>query len=129
MEYLNLERVLKAQRRLIDEIGGSHGVRDMNAVDSAVAQPQQTMFGEDLYPDLAAKAAALGYSLVANHGFIDGNKRIGYSSMEAFLLMNGHEFSASPDEGERVILAVAGGEMAREEFTAWVRAHIVPRGA
>ena len=78
---------------------------------------------------LAEKASALGFSLVANHGFVDGNKRVGYSAMETFLLLNGYEFSASTDEGERVILAVAAGEMEREEFTGWVRAHIVPRTA
>jgi death-on-curing protein len=127
MRYLTLDRVLTIQRRLIDEIGGSPGVRDMNGVDSAVAQPQQTMFGEDLYPTLPEKAGALGYSLVANHGFVDGNKRVGYSAMEAFLLMNGHELSSSTEDGERVILAVAAGEMAREDFTEWVRQHIVPR--
>jgi death-on-curing protein len=127
MRYLTLDRVLTIQRRLIDEIGGSHGVRDMNGVDSAVAQPQQTMFGEDLYPTLPEKAGALGYSLVANHGFVDGNKRVGYSAMEAFLLMNGHELSSSTEDGERVILAVAAGEMGREDFTEWVRQHIVPR--
>jgi death-on-curing protein len=127
MRYLTLDRVLTIQRRLIDEIGGSHGVRDMNGVDSAVAQPRQTMFGEDLYPTLPEKAGALGYSLVANHGFVDGNKRVGYSAMEAFLLMNGHELSSSTEDGERVILAVAAGAMGREDFTEWVRQHIVPR--
>jgi death-on-curing protein len=127
MRYLSLDRVLEIQRRMIDEIGGSHGIRDLNAVDSAVAQPQQTMFGDDLYPTLPEKAAALGYSLIANHGFVDGNKRVGYSAMDAFLRANGYQISGTMQEKEAVVLAVASGEMPREELTEWIRAHTVPR--
>lgn len=107
--------------------GGLPGVRDAGAVESAIAQPQMTFGGEDLYPTLAEKAAALAFSLVKNHAFLDANKRVGHAAMETFLVMNGHMLVADVDEQERVILAVAGSTMEREEFTAWVRAHVVPR--
>ena len=82
--------------------------------------------GQDLYPGLADKAAALGFSLISNHPFIDGNKRIGHAVMEAFLMLNGFELVATVDESERVILAVASGEWSREAFEGWVRVHTVP---
>ena len=107
--------------------GGLPGVRDAGAVEPAIAQPQMTFGGEDLYPTLAEKAAALAFSLVKNHAFLDANKRVGHAAMETFLVMNGHMLVADVDEQERVILAVAGSTMEREEFTAWVRAHVVPR--
>ena len=102
------------------------GVRDAGAVESAVAQPQMTFGGEDLYPTLAEKAAALGFSLVKNHAFADANKRAGHAAMETFLLMNGHELAADVDEQEHVIFAVASSTMEREEFTEWVKAHVTP---
>jgi death-on-curing protein len=82
-----------------------------------------TFGGEDLYPALVEKAAALGHSLIANHPFVDGNKRTGHAAMEVFLMVNGFEIQASVDEQERVILQVAAGEMKREKFTEWLRGH------
>jgi death-on-curing protein len=79
-----------------------------------------TFGGEDLYPALADKAAALGFALVQGHAFIDGNKRIGHAAMEVFLMLNGLELVESVDEQERAILAVASGKMSREAFTEWV---------
>ena len=94
---------------------------------SALAQPEMTFGGEDLYPTLIDKAAALGFSLVNNHPFVDGNKRIGHAVMETFLVLNGFEISASADEQERVILLLAAGEMEREEFTEWLRSRVAER--
>jgi len=127
IRYLTIDEVLYLQRELVDITGGSHGIRDMNAVDSAVAQPQQTMFGEDLYPTLAEKAAALGYSLVANHGFVDGNKRVGYASMRTFLDLNGYRLSGTIDEKESIVLAVAAGTMDRAALASWVEEHLEER--
>ena len=73
-----------------------------------------TFGGEDLYPTLVDKAAALGFSLILNHPFLDGNKRIGHAVMEVFLILNGYEISATVDEQEQVILALAAGRMSRE---------------
>ena len=124
MRYLSLLEVLELHRRVVSRSGGSHGVRDMGAAESAVAQPQQTFGGEDLYPTLAEKAAALGYSLIQNHPFVDGNKRIGHAALEVMLVLNGFEIFASIDEQERVILAVASSAMSRDEFVAWIERHI-----
>jgi len=86
-----------------------------------------TFGGEDLYPTLADKAATLGFSLIKNHAFVDGNKRVGHAAMETFLVTNGYELAADDDEQERVILALADNRMEREEFTEWVVAHVVER--
>ncbi len=123
--YLTLEQVYRLQERALSEKGGMPGVRDAGAVESAVAQPQMTFGGEDLYPTLAEKAAALGYSLIKNHAFADANKRVGHAAMETFLVMNGCEFTAGVDEQERIIFAVADSRMEREEFTRWVVAHVI----
>lgn len=84
MRYLTLAEVVRLHQRVIERSGGSDGVRDEGGLDSAVHQPQMTFGGDDLYPTLAAKAAALGFSLIKNHPFVDGNKRIGHLAMEAY---------------------------------------------
>ena len=99
------------------------GVRDLGALESALAQPRATFDGQDLYPDVIAKAAALCYSLVLNHSFLDGNKRIGHASMETFLLLNGFELTADLLEQEQVMLDLAAGKLSREQFVSWVTAH------
>lgn len=128
MRYLTLEEVYALHQRALRQNGGNPGVKDAGLIESAVAQPQMTFGGEDIYPTLADKTAALGFSLVKNHAFWDANKRVGHAAMESFLVANGYELTGDVDEQERVILALAGSKMEREEFTNWVRAHIVPLG-
>ena len=127
--YLSLAEVLELHGRIIAETGGSDGLRDLGLLESALGQPRQTFGGEDLYPSLVEKAAALGYSLINNHPFIDGNKRIGHAAMEAMLMLNGFELSAGVDEGEAEVLAVAAGKRTREQFQEWIRAHLVELGS
>lgn len=124
--YLTFPEVLELHRIVLERWGGASGIRDVNALESALAQPRQSFGGVDLYPDLATKAAALCFSLVLNHPFIDGNKRIGHAAMEVFLLVNGHELRAPVDEQEQVMLALAAGSLARETFTEWVKQYISP---
>ena len=121
IRYLSLEEVLELHRLVLQQSGGLHGVRDLGGLESAVAQPQMTFGGQDLYPCLPTKAAALAFSLIRNHPFFDGNKRIGHLAMEMFLVLNGHELDAGVDEQERIILGLAAGELRREEFAEWVR--------
>lgn len=121
---LSVTEVRGLHQRLIAQSGGSPGLRDGGALASAVAQPQMTFGGQDFYPGLAAQASALGFSLILNHPFIDGNKRIGHLAMETFLVLNGYEIVAPVSEQERVILAVAAGQIEREEFTQWLASHI-----
>jgi death-on-curing protein len=127
MRYLTLTEILNLHRRIIEQSGGAAGLRDNNALGSAVAQPAMAFGGEDLYPTLEEKASALAFSLVMNHPFMDGNKRIGHAAMETFLVLNGHEISASVDEQEQVVLRLAAGGIGREEFTEWVRQHVIQR--
>jgi death-on-curing protein len=126
MRYLTLNDLLFIYYRVMEQSGGLAGVRDMGALETALSQPLMTFGGEDLYPTLAAKAAALGYTIIQNHPFIDGNKRAGHAALETFLVLNGHELNAAVDEQERVILQVAAGIMRRDAFSQWVEEHVVP---
>ncbi|NOT96021.1 MAG: type II toxin-antitoxin system death-on-curing family toxin [Nitrospira sp.] len=124
--YLTFAEVLELHQSVLERWGGAGGIRDINALESALAQPRQS-FGEvDLYPDLASKAAALCFSLVLNHPFIDGNKRIGHAAMEVFLMVNGQELRSSVDNQERTILDLAAGQLSRDAFLEWVNQHIAP---
>ena len=124
MRYLTVEEVLALHSRLIAASGGSPGVRDANALDSAVAQPRMTFGGMDLYDTIVSEASASGHSLICNHPFVDGNKRVGHASMEVMLLLNGYEIVATIDDQEETILAVASGTVSREDFASWER-HLV----
>ena len=127
MRYLSLQEVISLHSLLIAQSGGSSGLRDRGAVESAVAQPEASFGGNDLYPDLARKAAALGHSLIQNHPFVDGNKRVGHAAMEVFLLLNGHEINASVDDQEKIIIDVASGKISRIELGEWLLQHMVAR--
>lgn len=111
----------------MESSGGAIGILSLEGLESLVAQPRMTFGGQELYPSLAAKASALGSSLVKSHPFIDGNKRTGHAAVEVFLFLNGYEFQASVDEQERVMLQLASGEMDRDAFTDWISSHIVSK--
>ncbi len=125
--YLSATEVLQLYRQVMDKSGGTVGILSMEALKSAVAQPRATFDGKELYPSIVEKAAALGYSLVMNHAFVDGNKRVGHAAMEIFLVLNGFQIDASVDEQERIILQLAAGESEREEFKSWLRENVKPR--
>ncbi len=127
MRYLSLVEVLELHRLVIERTGGLPGVRDLGLLNSAVAQPLMSFGGQELYPTLVGKAAALGFSLINNHPFNDGNKRVGHAAVETFLVLNGYEIRSSVDDQERVILRVASCELRREDFKAWLDAHAVAR--
>jgi death-on-curing protein len=127
MRYLTVQETLEIYRRVVQATGGFEGLRDLNALESAVSLPRATFDSKDLYPTLAEKAAALGFSIIQNHPFIDGNKRTGHAAMELFLLLNGSEIDASIDEQENVILQVASSKLKREEFAAWLAIHLTER--
>ncbi|MEL6491674.1 MAG: type II toxin-antitoxin system death-on-curing family toxin [Cyanobacteria bacterium J06621_3] len=123
MRYLTLIEVLELHRRIIEKSGGALGIRDFGLLESAIAQPRMTFGGEELYTSLIEKSAALGFSIIMNHPFVDGNKRIGHAAVETLLLLNGMEISASVDEQERAMLAIASGKMGRKEFIEWLQAY------
>ncbi len=124
MRYLSLGEVLILHDRLLATSGGAAGIRDLGALESAVAQPRMTFGGQDLYPDLLTKATALAFSLIQNHPFIDGNKRIGHAAAATLLLLNGFDLVATVDEAEATILGVASGSLSRDALEAWLRTHV-----
>lgn len=126
MRYLTLTEVLALHQMLIEQSGGADGIRDLGSLESAVAQPQMGFAGRELYSTLAEKATAVCFSLVMNHPFVDGNKRIGHAAMETFLVLNGFELNADVDDAEEVILSLAAGENSREKLLDWVNLHLVP---
>ena len=125
MQLLTLFQILELHQNLIAESGGASGIRDFGALESALAQPEMTFGGQDLYPTLAEKAAALAYSLVMNHPFVDGNKRVAHAAMEIFLVLNGYEIDASVDEQEELFLNLASGKIKRPELVEWLEKKIV----
>jgi len=126
MRYLALGEVVELHRRILDATGGASGIRDFGALESAIAQPKATFGGVDLYPTLVEKAAALGFSLVQGHAFVDGNKRVGHAAMETFLILNGTEIDAPVDDQERLILDLAAGLIGRSHLVDWLRQHVKP---
>lgn len=126
MRYLTLGEVVELHRRVLQVGGGAPGIRDLGALDSAVAQPKATFGGSDLYRTVIEKAAALCFALVRNHPFVDGNKRVGHAAMETFLVLNGAEIDAALDDQERLMLDLAAGRIDRIHLTDWLRHHLKP---
>lgn len=123
MQYLTPAQVLFIHARLIAETGGSAGLRDLGLLEAALARPRATFDGELLYPNLPNQAAALMESLVRNHPFVDGNKRVGITAAALFLRRNGLRLTASNPELEAFTLAVARGDMPISDITEWFHTH------
>jgi death-on-curing protein len=123
VNYLTASQVLFIHVRLISETGGAAGLRDLGLLEAAVARPQATFDGADLYPNLCTKAAALMDSLVQSHPFVDGNKRVGVTAAALFLRRNGLRLTATNDEVEMLALAVAQGAMTTQQIAAWFVEH------
>jgi death-on-curing protein len=119
--FLDLERVVKLHRILIDEYGGSHGVRDLGLLTSALAQPSSMFAGVYFHTDLFEMASAYLFHIVQNHPFIDGNKRVGAAAAILFLDLNGVEFEPDEDGLVDVTLAVASGRAGKPEITTFLR--------
>ena len=124
MKILKKRQILLLHSVLIAESGGSDGVRDEGLLDSAVNTPLQTFSGQDLYPTVLEKAVRLGFGLIRNHPFIDGNKRIGTHAMLVFLNLNSITLSYEDDELISTILSVASGEMDADGLLKWIQQHI-----
>jgi len=129
MRLLTLEEILELHRMVLAQSGGAPGILNLNALESAVAQPLMTFDKKDLFPTLVDKVAALAFSLIQNHPFIDGNKRVGHAAMETTLMMNGFEVGADVDEQESVVLQVASGRMSREQLATWLQLRLLPGSA
>ncbi|MBL6987007.1 MAG: type II toxin-antitoxin system death-on-curing family toxin [Methylobacter sp.] len=125
MQLLTLGQVLKLHQRVIEQSGGAMGIRNQEGLESALAQTRMSYADQEQYPTLIEKVAALGFSLINNHPFVDGNKRIGHAALEVTLLMNGYEIQADVDSQEVVILAVVASNINRQGFLEWLQGHIL----
>ncbi len=117
------EKVLLLHQIIAEATGGSIGVRDEGLLESALESAYASFGGQDFYPSKEEKGARLGYALISNHAFVDGNKRIGVYVMLAFLEMNGIRIRCTDVELVHVGLAVADGSMGYEEVLQWVTEH------
>lgn len=123
MKRLTKEQIIETHSLLIQKTGGIDGLRDEGLLESALNAPFQTFGEEDLYPTLQAKAAQLGFSLVNNHPFVDGNKRIGVLTMMVFLELNGVALSCMDSEVVEIGLSLAAGKMAAKDLLIWILEH------
>lgn len=126
MIYMTVEQILFLHSRLVAETGGSHSVRDLGSLLSAVARPQASFDDQDLYPDLFTKAAALMDSLIRNHPFLDGNKRTGIAAAALFLRINGYRLNAASTELQIFTLDVAQSRQALAEIATRLKNHSTP---
>lgn len=123
MIVLSKEQVISLHSQLIEETGGVGGLRDEGLLDSALNAPFQSFGDVEPFPSIQQKAARLGYGLIMNHPFVDGNKRIGAHVMLVFLALNGIELDYTQDELADVILSVASGEFGFEQLLKWIISH------
>ena len=124
MKILTKEQVILLHAQLIKETGGSDGIRDEGLLDSAILNPFQSFDGKELYPSVLEKGARLGFGLIQNHAFIDGNKRIGAHAMLVFLALNGHSLSYTQKELTEIILSFASGEKNCDDLLLWLQSHL-----
>ena len=119
------EKVLLLHRLIAEATGGSIGVRDEGLLESALETAFSSFGGKEFYPTKEEKGARIGYSLISNHAFVDGNKRIGMYVMITFLEVNGIYLDCTNDEVAEVGLAIAAGEMDYDTLLEWVKNHRV----
>lgn len=123
MKMLTKEQIILLHRELIKETGGADGIRDEGLLESALSAPFQSFDGIDSFPSIQQKAARLGFGLIKNHAFVDGNKRIGVHAMLVFLALNGIEIEYTQEELSTAILKVAAGDYSFENLVKWVVDH------
>ncbi len=126
MHYPTLDEVLTLHQLALDAHGGSIGVRDPGLLQSAMAAPRQTMFGEELYPGIADKSAILLYLLTQNHPFVDGNKRTALLVCFWFLESNGHTLDVEKEALYQFTIDIASGQLDKNAVTIWMQEHLRP---
>ena len=122
---ISIKEVEEIHKTLIETFGGSHGVRDLAALDSALARPFQTFDNKELHPTTVDKAASLIESILINHPFIDGNKRTGYVLMRILLINDGIDIKASQQEKYDFVIDIASGKSKLEEIIDWLNIHVI----
>lgn len=117
---ISKQEVLEIHSILIEQFGGSNGVRDQSLLESAINRPYQTFSGQELYPSVIDKAAAILESIVKNHPFVDGNKRTGYVLARLILMSDGMDFKASQEEKYKFVIDVSTSKLDFEEINFWI---------
>lgn len=125
MRIITKRQILLLHEHLITMFGGIPGVRDDGLLDSAINAPLQSFGGIDFYPTIIDKSVRLGFGLIRNHPFLDGNKRIGTHAMLAQLDLNGVHLEYEPDDLIELIIEVAAGVISMETFHKWIAEHII----
>lgn len=123
MIILSKQQIISLHSCLISETGGSDGIRDEHLLESAISAPFQTFDNVEVFPSIQQKAARLGYGLIKNHAFVDGNKRIGTHAMLVFLALNKIELDYTQTELSDTILKVAADEYSFEDLLKWILDH------
>ena len=126
MKYLYPQQLLYLYQAIVKQSGGTLGLRDNGLLESAIYRPQATFGGQDLYPDLFSKAAALGHSIISNHPFVDGNKRVGFEAMRLMLRLNGYDVHASTEAKFLFVMGIAKGQTTEPAIAEWLKQHSQP---
>ena len=121
--FITIEQVLAIHHDQIENYSGSHGIRDINLLESAIDRPKASFMGEDLYPTIFHKAAALVHSIINNHPFIDGNKRTGVVSTAYFLHLNGWKLQVEQNELVEAPLHIESKKWDLEQISKWLKEH------
>lgn len=124
MIILSKEQILLMHDQLIEETGGSKGLKDEGMLESALAAPFQSFDGKDLFPSVYQKTARLGYGLASNHAFVDGNKRIGAHAMLVFLALNRIRLDYTQEELSDLFLGIAANERSYSDVLNWLVIHL-----
>jgi len=122
---IDIDEVVSIHDKLIEEFGGSGGIRDKNLLDSALKRPFQTFNKKDLYPTPQSKAAAVIESILVNHPFVDGNKRTGYYLMRSILLCSELDIEAPEDERYEFVINIASGQLKFNQILSWIESRLV----
>jgi len=125
MKNITVDEILMFHKKIIRQIGGSEGVRDSTLIESALNRASMTFDGKDLYPETIEKIAVITYSLIKNHGFVDGNKRIGVATMILLLKLNDINVRFSQRELINLGLEVADGTLNEKDIEKWIRDHLI----
>lgn len=121
MKYLYPKQVIYLHQQIVAISGGSHGLRDQGLLESAVYRPQATFGGQEFYPDLFSKVAAIGFSLIKNHPFVDANKRVGFETMRLMLRLNGVDLKASENKKFDFVISIAESKITEQAIAAWLK--------
>ena len=121
---ISVNQALEIHGILIEKFGGKPGVRDFDLLESALFRPYNTFDSKDLYPNTIEKAAAIAESIIRNHPFIDGNKRVGYTLMRLTLLLDGSDIETDENSKYEFVISIAEGKISFDEIRSWIESNL-----